>query len=257
MRNRPSSVLAGGETFANLIPVSVGVINKVETTVVNARALHVALGVGRVFSSWFNDRVARYGFIQGVDFEQLTPERVEITAAGRPEIDYVISVNMAKELAMVERSMQGRSIRNYFIRCEEELHRIAPVKLAALRKQLKEQITAANHHREMCAALELHRHELGKETASRHYATESNMLYRILLGGLTAKRWAAHNGFSGNPRDHMNAEQLEHLSYLEKTNTTLIEMGKEYHERKQSLILLSQKRLARQTLTVTASAEVK
>lgn len=58
------------------------------------------------------------------------------------------------------------------------------------------------------------------------------MISRIVLGGLTAKQWARINGYSGEPRDHMNAEQLEHLSYLESTNITLIDMGMEYEQRK-------------------------
>jgi anti-repressor protein len=51
--------------------------------------------------------------------------------------------------------------------------------------------------------------------------------------------------FSGEPRDHMNAEQLEHLSYLESTNITLIDMGMEYEQRKGELTRLSQRWLAK------------
>ncbi|EIH5712364.1 antA/AntB antirepressor family protein, partial [Escherichia coli] len=50
---------------------------------------------------------------------------------------------------------------------------------------------------------------------------------------------------SGEPRDHMNAEQLEHLSYLESTNITLIDMGMEYGQRKGELTRLSQRWLAK------------
>lgn len=53
------------------------------------------------------------------------------------------------------------------------------------------------------------------------------------------------NGYSGEPRDHMNAEQLEHLSYLESTNITLIDMGMEYEQRKGELTRLSQRWLAK------------
>lgn len=51
--------------------------------------------------------------------------------------------------------------------------------------------------------------------------------------------------YSGEPRDHMNAEQLEHLSYLESTNITLIDMGMEYEQRKGELTRLSQRWLAK------------
>jgi hypothetical protein len=79
----------------------------------------------------------------------------------------------------------------------------------------------------------------------RHYSNESNMIARIVLGGMTAKQWAQANGITGEPRDSMNAAQLEHLSYLESTNITLIELGQDYDQRKAELIRLSQRWLAK------------
>ncbi len=231
--------------FAEIIPVISGVIGNQKAGIASAKALHNVLGAKRVFSSWFNSRVAQYGFTQGTDFDQLTPERVEITRAGRPEIDYVISLDMAKELAMVERTEQGRAVRRYFIQCEEELHRTAPERAAALRRELKARITAANYFKPMCAALDLLRAERGKTTRPHHYTTEANMLARIVLGGVTARQWAQSNGITGEPRDHMNALQLEHFSYLEQSNITLIETGQHYRQRKAELMRLSQRLLAR------------
>ncbi len=71
------------------------------------------------------------------------------------------------------------------------------------------------------------------------------MIARIVLGGMTAKQWAQANGITGEPRDSMNAAQLEHLAYLESTNITLIDMGMEYEQRKGELTRLSQRWLTK------------
>ncbi|EFN9932395.1 antA/AntB antirepressor family protein [Escherichia coli] len=235
--------------FAAIIPVSPGIIGGHETAIVSARALHKALGVKRDFTTWIKGRIDQYGFKNGVDFEFVenltSPNPVSAKSRQRVEHDYLSTINMAKELAMVERTEQGRAIRQYFIKCEEELHKVAPVRSAALRRELKARITVASYFKPMCAALEAYRAELGKNTLQHHYTTEANMLARIVLGGMTAKQWAQANGITGEPRDHMSTLQLEHLSYLEQSNITLIELGQDYHQRKAELIRLSQRWLAR------------
>lgn len=235
--------------FAAIVPIVPGHIGGRETGVASARSFHEALGVGRVFTSWFNARVAQYGFVEGVDYARVenltTPKRVSSKSRQRIVYDYQISADMGKELGMVERTPQGQAIRQYFIRCEEKLQRIAPKDITELRLQLKARITAASYFKPMCAALELVRTEQGKNTLAHHYTTESNMISRLVLGGLTAKQWAQASGVDGDPRDSMNAEQLEHFSYLEQTNITLIELGQHYHHRKATLTELSQRWLVR------------
>ncbi|OVZ78604.1 antA/AntB antirepressor family protein [Yersinia kristensenii] len=249
-----------GNDFAAIVPVIPGQIGGRDASIVSAKALHKVLGVGRVFASWFNARVEEYGFINATDYvesdpfdfrnqstsiDQLTPERVFNPKRGRPEKDYLITLSMAKELAMVERNEQGRAVRRYFIQCEEALQRSAPEIASRLRRQLKARIGAANMFKPMCAALDVARAEQGKQTLPRHYTNESNMLARIVLGGLTAKQWAQVNNIGGEPRDSMNTDQLDHLAYLESTNITLIDMGMDYHPRKGELERLSQRWLAK------------
>ncbi|HEY0209511.1 antA/AntB antirepressor family protein [Acerihabitans sp.] len=247
-----------GNSFAELIPVIPGKIAGRETKIVSAKALHKALGVGRDFSTWINERIQEYGFVQGEDYfndenhdaawlisEHYSPNPGKNKKRGRPEKDYYPSLSMAKELAMVERNEQGRAVRRYFIQCEEELSRSAPAIAAQLRQQLRARISAASFYKPMCAALDMARAELGKETQQRHYSTESNMIAKMVLGGLTAKQWAQVNGITGQPRDGMNTDQLEHFAYLEQTNTTMIDMGMDYFQRKDELTRLSQRWLAK------------
>ena len=213
--------------------------------------------MGKDFSTWITDRISEYDFTIGHDYsvhKTISPNLgkspngaaySKIKQSGRPGKDYLLSVGMAKELAMIERTEQGRAIRRYFIQCEEELQRSVPEIAARYRRQLKARISAANLFKPMCVALESARAEQGKQTQARHYSNESNMIARIVLGGMTAKQWAQANGITGEPRDSMNAAQLEHLAYLESTNITLIDMGMGYDLRKAELIRLSQRWLAK------------
>ncbi|HCO5872154.1 TPA: antA/AntB antirepressor family protein [Escherichia coli] len=238
-----------GNDFAAIVPVIAGRIGGREANIVSAKALHKALGVGRDFTNWIKGRIDQYGFIAGTDFIRVenlsTPKRASAKTRQQIEHDYLLSLDMAKEVAMVERNEQGRAVRRYFIQCEEALQRSVPEIAAQYRRQLKARISAANLFKPMCDALNMARAEQGKTTQQRHYSNESNMIARIVLGGMTAKQWAQANGITGEPRDSMNAAQLEHLSYLESTNITLIDMGMEYEQRKGELTRLSQRWLTK------------
>lgn len=85
---------------------------------VNARELHAFLGVGKDFSSWMKDRIAKYEFVENQDFEVFT-NFGENPQGGRPTIEYALSIDMAKELSMVENNDKGRQARKYFIECEK------------------------------------------------------------------------------------------------------------------------------------------
>lgn len=105
-------------TAHELVPVITADIGPRIVNAVNARDLHAYLQVGRDFSTWFKDRVEEYGFIEG---EEYSPVLGNIpTGPGKPRIDYFVTVSMAKELAMVERTDKGREVRRYFIACEEK-----------------------------------------------------------------------------------------------------------------------------------------
>ncbi|EDN6320747.1 antA/AntB antirepressor family protein [Salmonella enterica] len=242
--------------FAAIVPVNSGLIGGRQTNIVSARDLHKALGVGKDFSTWITDRITDYGFAIGSDYivnKAISPKlgksptgaACSPVTVGRPGKDYLLSISTAKEIAMLERNEQGRAIRRYFIQCEEKLQRSVPEIAARYRQHLKARINAAGRFTAMCEALELARMEQGKATQRHHYTNESNMLSRIVLGGMTAKQWAQANGVEGEPRDSMNAEQLEQLAYLENTNITLIDMGMEFDQRKAELTRLSQRWMAK------------
>ena len=106
---------------------------------VSARELHSFLEVGKDFSTWIKNRIEQYNFIENIDYVVI-PNFGNNPLGGRPVIDYHVSIDMAKELAMVERSDKGREARRYFIECEKRLKQVtnqsAPL-LSEYEKDLK------------------------------------------------------------------------------------------------------------------------
>ncbi len=113
---------------AELIPVF-PLTEQEDTLLCNARDLHKALGVGRVFAAWIKGRIEDYGFELGADFVTTgeggdffpDPEKnAEPAGRGRPAIEYMLTLDMAKELAMLENNDLGRQVRRYFIQREKQ-----------------------------------------------------------------------------------------------------------------------------------------
>lgn len=82
---------------------------------VSGRDLHAFLELGRDYSTWFRTMI-EYGFSEGQDF---TPVRVE-SSGGRPGVDHALTLDMAKELAMIQRTPKGKEARQYFIEVERQ-----------------------------------------------------------------------------------------------------------------------------------------
>lgn len=101
---------------------------------VNARDLYNFLESKRGFAHWITDRIQKYDFVENKDYCKLYYDvfgnRLIINEGGEAptdnqqvkinKIEYVLTLNMAKELAMVENNDKGREARKYFIQCEEE-----------------------------------------------------------------------------------------------------------------------------------------
>lgn len=90
---------------------------------VNARDLHAYLCVGTEFGHWIKRRIEEFEFVQGIDF---VTSFLRVESGGDGKGQYHLSLDMAKELAMVERNDQGRKARQYFIECERRARAVAP-----------------------------------------------------------------------------------------------------------------------------------
>lgn len=93
--------------------------------VVSARDLWKFLDVNYDFSTWIKRRIEKYDFIENVDFTLVRgfPQNCG-KLGGRPKEDYILSMDMAKELAMIENNSPGRAARRYFIQCEKRYRKL-------------------------------------------------------------------------------------------------------------------------------------
>ncbi|MFK7682274.1 antA/AntB antirepressor family protein [Aeromonas caviae] len=100
-----------------LIPVNQSQVGDDLVQTINARDLHAFLEVGKDFSNWIKDRISLYGFVEHVDYVVFA-KTGENSSGGRPQREYSLTLDMAKELSMVERNAKGKQARQYFIQCE-------------------------------------------------------------------------------------------------------------------------------------------
>ena len=81
---------------------------------ISGRELHAFLEVKTAYKDWF-PRMAEYGFTEGVDFSSNLSE----STGGRPAIDHSMTIDMAKELCMIQRNERGKQARQYFLAVEK------------------------------------------------------------------------------------------------------------------------------------------
>ena len=82
---------------------------------VSARELHEKLEIETPFRKWF-PRMCEYGFEDGKDFRTKMSETSK--TGGRPALDYNITIEMAKEICMIQRTPKGKEVRQYLIQLE-------------------------------------------------------------------------------------------------------------------------------------------
>lgn len=87
-----------------------------EQPTVSARELHEGLEINTRFNDWFS-RMTEYGFENGKDFYSKMSKTSE--TGGRPAVDYQISIDMAKQICMIQRNEKGRLYRQYFLDLEK------------------------------------------------------------------------------------------------------------------------------------------
>ena len=107
--------------MTNIIKITKNEIGNAELNSVNARDIHNYLQVKTRFNDWINRAITKYDFKENIDFYSFLSK-----TSGRPEKEYIVTMDMAKELAMLENNPKGKETRKYFINCEKELQKSSP-----------------------------------------------------------------------------------------------------------------------------------
>ena len=120
------------------------IIEREGRQLVSGRELHEFLEIRTKYKDWFG-RMVEYGFEEEIDFIRVAQKRAtnNLKNPVTTVIDHAISIDMAKEISMIQRTEKGKIARQYFINCEKklkEVKKLSPMELMELQfKVLKEQ----------------------------------------------------------------------------------------------------------------------
>lgn len=230
---------------------------------VNARELHACLEVKTEFKDWIARRIKDFDFQEGIDFCSFLSE----SSGGRPSKEYAITVNMAKELCMVERNELGRKWRRYFIDCEQQLQTVKQAiaipqtlpealrlaaDLAEKNQQLIEQakidtpkaewcdrVTAANEHMTITQAAKTLNYPPRKfkdylRQIGFIYANSDTPMQEHIKAGRVVLRYAHYTTSDGNPVEkpytHITSKGLKWL-YERMVRDGLIEQQQDLFDK--------------------------
>ncbi|EOX6908149.1 antA/AntB antirepressor family protein [Campylobacter coli] len=159
----------------------------------NAREIFQFLNSEQEYSNWIKNRISHYNFIENQDYI------IELVyTKGRPRKEYYVTLDMAKELCMVENNEKGRQARRYFIECEKRLKNLEQEKMQKLafrqslgyKSQLKQQ---KEHYENKIKALQYdleHKKELSfKRKLSKEELLELRKILARDYGMICIKEW--------------------------------------------------------------------
>lgn len=205
---------------------------------VNARNLHKQLKSGRQFTDWIENRIKVYQLIKDVDYYTVSHfyETVKNSSLQPKEtLDYILTLDCAKQLAMVERTDIGALVRRYFIIIERAFKNRT--------NWNKNRKNTLINCKELRGALVTKREELLNGvpewiTNGNLYSIEFSLLNTVILG-MSATQYRKEHNISSNEqiRNYFSEDQLDDVERLERYDAQLI-ISQEiysYEERKHIL----------------------
>ncbi len=159
----------------------------------NVKFLFYFLEIDTKFADWINRRISHYSFIENQDYIIK-----EVFTGRRPRKEYYVTLDMAKELCMVENNEKGRQARRYFIECEKRLKNLEQEKMQKLafrqslgyKSQLKQQ---KEHYENKIKALKYDLENKKELSFKRKLSKEELLELRKILardyGMICIKEW--------------------------------------------------------------------
>ena len=137
------------------LPIIAQAFGTEQINTVNARQLHSELGIGSDFSEWIKRQIERARLVDGVDY--LRPENRELANQGVMKIEYYLTLDSAKSVAMMQATDKGDQVRRYFIDAEKALRNpvaaLTKIDLARMLIDSEEQRIAAEERAATAQAL--------------------------------------------------------------------------------------------------------
>lgn len=188
---------------------------------INARDLHKQLESGQHFADWIKNRIESYRLIEDVDYFTTSYFYEIVDTAGFKEVtDYILTIDCAKQLAMVERTDIGALTRRYFITIEK-----------AFKNRIKWNSSRKNtliNCKELRGALITHKEDLLSGlpewmSSSNLYSIEFSLLNTVILG-MSATQYKNKNNIpkQNQIRNYFTDDQLDDVERLERYDAQLI-----------------------------------
>lgn len=111
---------------------------------VMGRELHEALGIQTQYTKWF-PRMCEYGFSENTDYIAISQKRLTAQGNETTFTDHALTIDMAKEICMIQRSEKGKACRRYFLEVEKNWNSPEAVMSRALKIADRKLIEAQNH----------------------------------------------------------------------------------------------------------------
>ena len=207
-----------------------------DSSTVNARNLHKQLKSGRQFTDWIENRIKSYQLIENVDYTAISRKyEIDGFTESKDILDYILTLDCAKQLAMVERTNIGALVRRYFITIEKAFKN-----RTNWNKNRKNTLINCN---ELRGALILKREDLLNGvpewiTNGNLYSIEFSLLNSVILGMSATQYRKKHNIPTNDQiRNYFTEDQLDDVERLERYDAQLI-ISQEiysYDERKRIL----------------------